>query len=121
MLGFGNGKSADANSAVKKAYARAERNLTYVPRFNGHTVHYPITCFMGKTKLIMEPRSSGTGVTASRLMTAICKLAGIQDVMIKIQVHQSPGLRSHVQVRERLTCLPETLTWRRQLVPSQGW
>lgn len=90
MLGYGNGKAADANSAVKKAYARAQRNLTYVPRFHGHTVHYPITCYMGKTKFIMEPRSSGSGVTASRLMTAICKLAGIHDVMIKIQV-RCPG------------------------------
>ncbi len=70
---------------MRKAYARATRNLTYVPRFHGHTVHYPITTFMGKTKLIMIPRSSGTGVTASRMMSAICKLAGIHNVMIKIQ------------------------------------
>ena len=71
---------------MRKAYARATRNLTYVPRFHGHTVHYPITTVMGKTKLIMIPRSSGTGVTASRMMSAICKLAGIHNVMIKIQV-----------------------------------
>lgn len=95
VLGFGKGKAADANSAVKKANAHALRNLTYVPRYHGHTVHYPITCFMGKTKLIMEPRSSGTGVTASRLMSAICKLAGIQDVMIKIQ--GSRNARNSVQ------------------------
>jgi len=86
VLGYGSGKAADTNAAVRKAYSRATRNLTYVPRFHGHTVHYPITTVMGKTKLIMIPRSSGTGVTASRVMQAICKLAGIHNVMIKIQV-----------------------------------
>ena len=85
VLGYGSGKAADTNAAVRKAYSRATRNLTYVPRFHGHTVHYPITTVMGKTKLIMIPRSSGTGVTASRVMQAICKLAGIHNVMIKIQ------------------------------------
>ena len=108
VLGYGSGKAADTNAAVRKAYVRATRNLTFVPRFHGHTVHYPITTFMGKTKLIMIPRSSGTGVTASRMMSAICKLAGIHNVMIKIQARlpcPSKGSGwSKPAVSARLTC-----------------
>lgn len=37
-------------------------------------------------QLIMYPKASGRGIKASNLMKALCQLAGIQDVGIKIQV-----------------------------------
>lgn len=37
-------------------------------------------------QLIMYPRASARGIKASNLMNALCKLAGIKDIGIKIQV-----------------------------------
>ena len=40
----------------------------------------------------MYPKASGRGIKASNLMKALCQLAGIQDVGIKIQVPATEAL-----------------------------
>jgi Ribosomal protein S5, C-terminal domain len=42
----------------------------------------------------MYPKASGRGIKASSLMKALCQLAGIQDVGIKIQVLHFPGVQA---------------------------
>ena len=51
ILGQGSGKALEAKAAVDKATRKALKHLTYVPRFRGHTIHYPITVLYGKTKV----------------------------------------------------------------------
>lgn len=52
VLGWGQGKAAEVNDAVQKAYARACRNLYPVPRYNGHTIPEPVTSKYGQVRAL---------------------------------------------------------------------
>lgn len=86
VLGHGTGRANDVSSAVVKAHARALERLTYVPRYRGHTIYYPTKEKYGKSIVIMYPKTSGSGIKASILVDAVCRLAGIKDVGVKVQV-----------------------------------
>ena len=90
VLGWGQGKAAEVNEAVRKAYQRASRNLYPIPRFNRHTIPEPATAKFGKVKVVMYPKSSGRGIVASTLVSDICKLAGIHDIGVKIHGSRNP-------------------------------
>jgi small subunit ribosomal protein S5 len=90
VLGWGQGKAAEVNEAVRKAYQRACRNLYPIPRFNRHTIPEPATAKFGKVKVVMYPKSSGRGIVASSLVSDICKLAGIHDIGVKIHGSRNP-------------------------------
>ncbi|KAL4443425.1 hypothetical protein ABPG75_011162 [Micractinium tetrahymenae] len=95
VLGWGQGKAAEVNDAVQKAYQRACRNLYPVPRYNGHTIPEPIHSKYGQVKLTLYPKASGRGITANTLMREICKMAGIHDIGVK--VHGSRNVRNAVK------------------------
>lgn len=95
VLGWGQGKAAEVNDAVQKAYHRACRNLYPVPRYNGHTIPEAIKSKYGQVKLTLYPKASGCGITANNLMREICKMAGIHDIGIK--VHGSRNVRNAVK------------------------
>ncbi len=56
VLGWGQGKAAEVNDAVQKAYQRACRNLYPVPRYNGHTIPEPITSKYGQVRVRVPER-----------------------------------------------------------------
>ncbi|PRW56846.1 30S ribosomal S5 [Chlorella sorokiniana] len=95
VLGWGQGKAAEVNEAVQKAYQRACRNLYPIPRYNDHTITEAINAKYGQVKVVMYPKSSGTGIMANSLMREICKMAGIHDVGIKL--HGSRNVRNAVK------------------------
>ncbi|BDA50595.1 probable 30S ribosomal protein S5 [Coccomyxa sp. Obi] len=95
VLGLGVGRSAELADSVKKAYAQASKNLFYVPRFRGHTIIHPVTAKYGRVKVHAYPMTSGSGIRASKLMESICRLAGLQNIGIKI--HGSRCARNAVK------------------------
>ena len=90
VLGWGQGKAAEVNEAVRKAFHRACQNLYPIPRFNRHTIPEPVTATFGKVKVVMYPKASGRGIVASTLVADICKLAGIHDIGVKIHGSRNP-------------------------------
>ncbi|KAL6781316.1 MRPS5 [Auxenochlorella protothecoides x Auxenochlorella symbiontica] len=95
VLGWGQGKAAELQSAVKKAYARACSNLFPIPRYNGHTIPEGIEAKFGQVKLVVYPKSAGSGIIASEMIGGICKMAGIHDIGVK--VHGSRNRRNAVK------------------------
>eukprot|EP00887_Chlorella_sp_A99_P006150 scaffold22.g6150.t1 len=95
VLGWGQGKAAEVNEAVKKAYARAFRNLYPVPRFNDHTITEPMEAKYGQVKVVMYPKAAGQGIVASPMLYDLCKMAGIHDIGIKC--HGSRNARNTVK------------------------
>lgn len=87
-IGLGSGKASELAAAVAKANARALKTLFYVPRFCASTIHQSRTAKFGRAKVVMYPRSTGAGICASRMNTAICRLAGIRDIGIKVHLVQ---------------------------------
>lgn len=115
VLGWGQGKAAEVNEAVRKAYQRACRNLYPIPRFNRHTIPEGATAKFGKVKIVMYPKSSGRGIVASTLVSDICKLAGIHDIGVKIHGSRNPrnlvkclfeafdGMKTHEEILAAVT------------------
>ena len=95
VLGWGQGKSAEVQGAVQKAYVRACSNLFPIPRFNAHTVTERAEAKYGQVKMVVYPKAAGTGIVASDMITGICKLAGIHDLGVKI--HGSRNRRNAVK------------------------
>lgn len=86
VLGLGTGKAAELAAAVKKANARAMKNLFYVPRYNRSTIFQTCKGKFGAAKVIMYPRSTNHGIKASPMATAICTLAGMRDIGVKVSL-----------------------------------
>jgi hypothetical protein len=61
------------------------KNLFYVPRFRGHTIIHPVKAKYGAVRVYAYPVSSGRGgIRASPLMASICKLAGLENIGVKV-------------------------------------
>ncbi|KAK9800317.1 hypothetical protein WJX73_000972 [Symbiochloris irregularis] len=84
VLGMGTGKASELAAAVSKANMRALKNLFTVPRYNDATTWQARTAKYGKAKVITYPRSSGSGIMAAPMLSAICDLAGIRDIGVKV-------------------------------------
>lgn len=96
VLGWGQGKAAEVNDAVQKAYHRACRNLYPVPRYNGHTIPEAIKSKYGQVRLLLRvegcagaargqrarlPRAGGQRLAGRRAgvpVQAICWAFGTQ-------------------------------------------
>lgn len=63
---------------------QAMKTLFYVPRFRGQTILHPLKAKYGRVLLSAWPKSSHGGMKANKLMSSICKLAGIVNIGIKV-------------------------------------
>lgn len=63
---------------------QALKTLFFVPRYKRATILHPLVARYGKCKVTMYPRSTGSGCKASNMVSGICKLAGIQDIGVKV-------------------------------------
>ncbi|MDQ6984956.1 MAG: 30S ribosomal protein S5 [Candidatus Dojkabacteria bacterium] len=83
-VGIGLGRGADVRSAQSKAVTNAKKKLISVER-KGKTIPHDIFYKKGAAKILMKPASPGTGVVAGSSMRIIAELAGIDDLLGKIQ------------------------------------
>lgn len=101
VLGWGQGKAAELPDAVKKGYMRACKNLYPIPRYNAHTITERMEAKFGQVKVVMYPKSSGTGIVASTMVRDILKMAGLHDVGVKVHGSRNP--------RNTVKCLFEAI------------
>ena len=96
-VGFGRGKAREVPAAIQKAMEAARRNMIQVD-LNGTTLQYPTKSAHGASKVYMQPASEGTGIIAGGAMRAVLEVAGVQNVLAVLWLHQSGerGLR-HLQ------------------------
>ena len=90
VIGFATGKGADVGMAIDKAYRKAARSLTYVQRFEDHTIYHEVRGKYCKTICVMLPAPSGDGIVANDTVEAICTLAGIKNIKAKIHGSHHP-------------------------------
>ena len=64
------------------------KNLFYVPRYRGHTIIHPVSAKYGRVVVKAWPLASsggrGRGVRAGRLMESVCRLAGLENIGVKV-------------------------------------
>ncbi|MBM3382297.1 MAG: 30S ribosomal protein S5 [Betaproteobacteria bacterium] len=88
-VGFGLGKAGEVPEAVRKAVAQAKKSLVSVPLEN-QTIPFMVQSKFGASKLLMSPAPDGTGIVAGSAVRAIAELAGIPNLMAKIQGSRNP-------------------------------
>lgn len=88
-VGFGLGKAAEVPEAVRKAAAQARKSLVHVP-MEKKTIPFRVDVKYGASKIFMSPAKDGTGVVAGSSVRFIAELAGIPNLISKIQGSRNP-------------------------------
>lgn len=81
-VGVGMGKSIEIPQAVQQAIRDALKNMIDVPIVNG-TIPHEVMGEYGAARVLLRPAYPGTGVIAGRTVGAVCRMAGIKDVLSK--------------------------------------
>ncbi len=89
IVGYGQGKAGEVNSAIAKAVERAKKNLIKVPVYKGTIPHKQEARFRG-AHVFISPATSGTGVKAGNAMRAVLESAGITDVLANSKGSSNP-------------------------------
>lgn len=113
-LGFGRASAKDGTrNAIEKAQARALKNIIPVPRYREHTVTEPLIVKFKKTKMIIQPKTSGKGIMACDIVRDMLKLTGIHDCGVKIH-----GSRNRQNVVRCLFKAFETMRGHEEILKS---
>ena len=88
-VGWGYGKANEVPLAVEKAMKEARKSLKAVT-LAGNTIPHKIVGRFGGSSIILLPAREGTGVIAGASARAVLELAGVQDVLTKIQGSTAP-------------------------------
>eukprot|EP00457_Paulinella_chromatophora_P001712 gb/GEZN01001714.1/.p1 GENE.gb/GEZN01001714.1/~~gb/GEZN01001714.1/.p1 ORF type:complete len:624 (+),score=114.55 gb/GEZN01001714.1/:801-2672(+) len=76
---FGIGKSTEPEMLNYRTIMDYRKNTLSIPLHEGRTISYPCRGSHGVTKVIIEPRCRGYGITAGPLMRAALGMFGIRD------------------------------------------
>jgi len=81
-VGVGMGKSIEIPQAIQQAIRDAAKHMIEVPITDGTIPHEVIGQFKA-AQVLLKPAYPGTGVIAGRTVGAVCRLAGIRDILTK--------------------------------------
>ncbi|MEW6217602.1 MAG: 30S ribosomal protein S5 [Candidatus Bipolaricaulota bacterium] len=81
-VGVGVGKSVEIPQAVQQAIRDAMKHLISVPIQDG-TIPHEVRGAFGAAKVLLRPAYPGTGVIAGRTVGAVCRIAGIRNILTK--------------------------------------
>lgn len=81
-VGVGLGNTTEIPRAIQQAIRDAKKNLIEV-RFAGGTIPHEVTGEFKAGKVLLKPAYPGTGIIAGGTVGAICRMAGIRDVLSK--------------------------------------
>jgi ribosomal protein S5 len=88
--GYGEGKSEDVESAIRKATNRAIKSMTYIDRYDGRTVHHDIEHKFKSTYIELRPRPPGFGNRSNPYIHEVCYCIGISDLSGKVRGSRNP-------------------------------
>jgi len=81
-VGVGVGSTREIPRAIHQAIRDAKKSLVQV-NLDGGTIPHEIVGKFKAGEILLKPAYPGTGVIAGTTVGAICRLAGIQDVLTK--------------------------------------
>jgi small subunit ribosomal protein S5 len=82
LIGYGAGKSKEAQDATRKATERAHKHY-YNVQLKGGTIQHPIVGTQDGGVVMLRPASPGTGLIAGGAVRAVLECAGVKDVLSK--------------------------------------
>ena len=89
-VGLGKGNTREVPSAIQQGIRDAKRNLVHVPLSDNRTIPHEIWGEFKASRVLLKPAFPGTGVIAGGAVSAICRLAGIKDILTKARGSTNP-------------------------------
>ncbi|TFK83080.1 hypothetical protein K466DRAFT_555648 [Polyporus arcularius HHB13444] len=90
LVGLGEGKGTDYQTALGKAFPQAVRNMDYIERFEDRTIWTEMESKFGATRIILRPRPVGFGLATNPIIHEVFKVAGIKDASAKVWGSRNP-------------------------------
>jgi len=81
-VGVGMGSTTEIPLAIQQAIRDAKKSLVTV-NLDGHTIPHEIHGRFKAGNVLLKPAYPGTGIIAGTTVGAICRLAGIKDILTK--------------------------------------
>ncbi len=81
-VGLGKGNTQEIPLAVQQGIRDAMGNLVELPLIEG-TIPHPVIGRFKAARVLLRPAFPGTGVIAGGTVAAICRMAGIRDILSK--------------------------------------
>jgi small subunit ribosomal protein S5 len=88
-VGYSLDKAGEVAIAIRKALARAKKNMVKVP-LKGTSIPHQIIGVCGGAEVLLKPASDGTGVIAAGPVRAVCEGAGIHNILTKCHRSNNP-------------------------------
>lgn len=82
LIGWGAGKSKEAQSATQKATERAHKHY-YTIQLKAGTLQHAVVGEQDGGMVMLRPASPGTGLIAGGAVRAVLECAGVKDVLSK--------------------------------------
>lgn len=82
LIGWGAGKSKEAQDATRKATERAHKHYTSV-QLKGNTIQHQVIGEQDGGVVMLRPASPGTGLIAGGAVRAVLECAGVKDILSK--------------------------------------
>ena len=89
IVGIGLGKAEAIPDALRKATAKAQKQLIRIP-MKGSSVPHEVIGEFGASRVLIKPAPQGTGVIAAGGVRAIMEMAGVKDVVTKSLGSRNP-------------------------------
>jgi small subunit ribosomal protein S5 len=88
-VGYGFAKANEVSDAIKKATELAKKAV-FTFEMKGTTIPHEIRVEWDGAQVMLKPASDGTGVIAGSKVRSVLELAGIHDIVAKIQGSSNP-------------------------------
>lgn len=102
-VGVGIAKGSDVSTAIDKAVSQAKKNLIEAPIVRG-TIPHEITVSFRGAKVFLKPATEGTGIIAGGAVRAVVELAGIKNILSKMQGSNNKlnNVRATIQALQKI-------------------
>lgn len=81
-VGVGVGSTTEIPGAIQQAIRDAEKSMITIG-LNGATISHAVIGKFKAGRVLLKPAYPGTGIIAAVTVGAVCRLAGIQDLLTK--------------------------------------
>ncbi len=81
-VGVGVGSTTEIPRAIQQAIRDAKKNMIDIP-LNGGTIPHEVIGKFKAGRVLLKPAYPGTGIIAGVTVGALCRLAGIRDILTK--------------------------------------